>query len=61
VTITVGETIRFDPTAGHDVNSDGAGFDVPLAGEGCFRFNVAGTYPFRCTPHGFTGTVTVTE
>ena len=57
VTIAPGEIVRFTPTATHDVN--GELFDVPLGGEGCFQFNTAGTYSFRCTPHGFTGSVVV--
>src|SRR5688572_20530122 len=57
VTISAGEVVRFDPQATHDVN--GEEFDVPLGGEGCFRFDTAGTYAFRCTPHGFTGSVVV--
>lgn len=60
VTISVGEIVQFTPQSGHDVASDEQGlFNVPLAGEGCFRFDEAGSYGFFCTPHGFTGTVTV--
>lgn len=56
-TISAGGVVRFDPTATHNVI--GEGFDVPLAGEGCFRFAAAGTFAFRCTPHGFTGSIIV--
>ncbi len=59
VTINVGESVRFSPTSGHDVAGDGNAIDVPIAGEGCYRFNTAGTYDFFCTPHGFTGSVVV--
>jgi hypothetical protein len=31
---------------------------VSLGGDRCYRFTT-GAYPFKCTPHGFTGTITV--
>ena len=58
-TISVGEIVQFMPMTGHDVVSDDGLFSVPLAGNGCFQFNTAGTYQFRCTPHQFTGQVIV--
>jgi plastocyanin len=58
-TISAGEIVQFSPMSGHDVASDDGLFSVPLAGEGCFQFNTAGTYQFHCTPHGFTGQVIV--
>jgi plastocyanin len=56
-TIAVGEIVRFSPTTGHDVNN--ADFHVDFAGDACFRFDVAETYTFDCSVHGFTGTLTV--
>jgi plastocyanin len=58
-TISVGEIVRFSPEASHDVVSNDSLFSVGLGGDGCFQFNTAGTYVFHCTPHGFTGTLTV--
>jgi plastocyanin len=59
-TIQRGQIVRFDPAAGHDVASDSGGlFDVGFGGEGCFRFDDAGSFGFRCTPHGFRGTIVV--
>jgi plastocyanin len=63
-TISVGEVVEFTPMASHDVASGNPGspdglFSVGLAGQGCFQFNEAGTYPFHCTPHQFAGTLTV--
>jgi hypothetical protein len=59
-TIDVGEIVRFDLSAGHDVASSQSGlFSVPLGGERCFRFDQAGTYGFRCVQHGFTGSLVV--
>lgn len=60
VTIASGEIVRFTPQSGHNVESTEDGlFEVAFAGEGCFRFDEPGSYGFFCTPHGFTGTVTV--
>jgi plastocyanin len=63
-TIAVGEIVQFMPGSGHDVASGNPGspdglFSVGLAGNGCFQFNTAGTYPFHCTPHQFAGSLTV--
>jgi plastocyanin len=59
-TVPVGGIVRFMPGSGHDVQSTGSSaFGVGLAGNGCFQFNAAGTYPFRCSPHGFTGSIVV--
>lgn len=58
-TISVGEIVQFMPGSGHDVASDDDLFSVGFAGNGCFQFNTAGTYQFRCTPHQFTGQVIV--
>jgi hypothetical protein len=58
VTIDVGDVVRFNPGATHDVNG-GSHFRVGIAGDACFRFDEAGVFPFFCTPHQFTGMVTV--
>lgn len=59
-TVSAGDVVRFDPSTGHDVASSQSGlFSVPLGGERCFRFDRAGSFGFRCTTHGFTGTLVV--
>lgn len=58
-TISAGQIVRFDPAAGHDVSSVSGAFSVPFAGAACFRFDAPGTYPYRCTPHDFRGTIVV--
>jgi plastocyanin len=61
-TITQGQVVKFTMNAAHDVAPNGAtstGLVVPLGGERCYRFTSPGAYPFKCTPHGFTGTITV--
>jgi plastocyanin len=63
-TITAGQIIKFIPTGTHDMVSgvpptpDGT-FQTPLATTACLRFNQVGTYPFFCSVHEFTGSVTV--
>lgn len=62
VTISVGEVVKFELTNSHDVAPNtGAPTElrVGFGGTKCFMFKEAGTYPFYCTPHGFTGTITV--
>jgi plastocyanin len=60
--ITVNQTVKFmmDPT--HDVapilNTD-ADLVVPFGQTRCFKFTTTGIARFKCTPHGFQGTVTV--
>jgi hypothetical protein len=59
-TVDVGDIVKFDTTTGHDVRSDTAGlFNVPIGQDRCFRFDLAGTYGFRCEQHGFTGSLVV--
>jgi len=61
-TITQGQVVKFTMNAAHDVAPNGAsstGLVVPLGGERCYRFTSPGTFSFKCTPHGFTGTITV--
>jgi hypothetical protein len=64
-TINAGETIEFNPGgAPHDMVSgtvaspDGL-FATPTGDTVCLQFNVAGTYPFFCSVHTFTGSITV--
>lgn len=60
-TITVNQVVKFEMAAGtgHDVNSNGQGFDAGFGVTKCFKFNKAGSYTFKCTPHNFTGTIVV--
>lgn len=61
-TITQGKVVKFEMNSAHDVAPNGAtstGLVVPLGGTRCYRFTTPGTYSFKCTPHGFTGTITV--
>jgi plastocyanin len=63
VTITQGQVVKFTTSSTHDVAPNTTGSDPALrVGFGatkCFRFTVPGTYGFHCTPHAFTGTITV--
>ena len=62
-TISQGQVVRFQTSFNHDVaplppmtdDSLVVGFNKSR----CFRFTAAGTFRFKCTPHGFTGTITV--
>lgn len=63
-TITAGQIIKFTPGGTHDMVSGTGGtpdgtFQTPLGAVACLRFNQAGTYPFYCSVHFFTGSVTV--
>jgi plastocyanin len=62
-TITQGQVVKFTMNAAHDVaplNAQSeAALAVPLGAERCFRFTAAKTHTFKCTPHGFTGTIVV--
>lgn len=64
-TISVGQTVQFVMSSTHDVKpnpaagtSDSA-LVVNFGETKCFKFTQAGTYHFKCNPHGFAGTVTV--
>jgi hypothetical protein len=67
VTISVGDTIRFDPTTNletlqHSMQSTRAKvpFTTPLAMVACITFHEAGSFPYKCSVHqDTTGTVTV--
>lgn len=64
VTITVGQVVKFENEVEHDIkpalsgNTDDA-LVVPEGQTRCFRFNEAGTFGFRCSVHGFVGSVVV--
>ena len=58
-TINVGEIVEFHPAGAHDVAVDGNAFHVDFGADKCFQFDAAATYTFRCSVHGFTGTLTV--
>jgi len=60
-TTTVGGIVHFNLAGGHDVTSTTVGqtFGLPLNANACLQFDAAGTYTFRCSPHGFNGTVIV--
>ena len=60
-TISVGGRVAFDLPATHPMASTTAGqtFSAPESATTCLQFAAAGTYTFRCTFHGFTGSVVV--
>ncbi len=58
--VVAGGVVKFMLGATHDVASTISGLIVPLGGTKCLKFATAGVYNFHCTPHGFTGTITVT-
>ena len=62
-TINAGQAVRFELGSTHDVspadNTQDSGLVVGLGGDACLQFSTAGTYRFKCSPHGFVGTITV--
>jgi plastocyanin len=58
-TITAGQIVKFTMPATHNAVSDSALFRADFNGDACFRFDTAGSYPFHCEPHLFTGTIVV--
>ncbi len=65
-TINANGVVRFDPggtfhnmTSGTPPNSPNGLFATPNSQVACLRFTVAGSFPFYCSIHGFTGTITV--
>jgi len=62
-TIVQGQVVKFVMASDHDVapdtSSDDPGLSVGFGQTKCLRFTTPGTYKFKCTAHGFTGTVTV--
>lgn len=64
VSIVAGEIVRFSFGGSHDAQSGVAGqptsdFYIDFGDSACVRFNEAGSYPFFCTLHHFTGEITV--
>ena len=61
-TITQGQVAKFVSTATHPIAAL-AGTDATLnvaeGGTKCFRFTMAGMFKFKCTVHGYVGTLTV--
>jgi plastocyanin len=63
-TITQGQVVQFVMSSDHDVapntqvNTD-AGLRVGFGATKCLRFTATGTFGYKCTPHGFVGTITV--
>lgn len=58
--IAAGSVVKFTLSDEHDVASTTTGLRVNFGATKCLKFATAGTYKFHCTPHGFTGTITVT-
>lgn len=64
-TISVNGIVQFTMTSSHNVvpNSAGgmtdAGLTVNFGETKCLQFTTAGTYHFKCNPHGFAGSITV--
>jgi len=57
--IAPGGVVRFVITPSHNVTSSTPGLAVDFGQTACLMFPDAGTYTFKCSVHGFTGTVTV--
>ena len=62
-TISVGQIVKFEMDSFHNVapatGSDDPGLTVGFGATACLKFTAAGTYNFKCTAHGFTGSITV--
>jgi plastocyanin len=59
VTIAVGDVVEFRPTSSHDARALDGSFRVGFGERACLRFDAPGTFEFECSPHHFTGTITV--
>jgi plastocyanin len=63
VSIHPNDVVRFMTSSFHPVQSGTPsapdGKFGPTSGDNCFKFTAAGTFPFFCNVHLFTGTVTV--
>jgi plastocyanin len=60
--IHVNDIVQFTGGASHPVVSGTGSPDGKFnlsSGAGCVQFTAAGTFPFFCNVHGFTGTITV--
>ena len=62
-TVPVNSIVEFNTTSFHPVQSGTPsapdGKFGPTTGDNCFKFTQAGTFPFFCNVHLFTGTLTV--
>ena len=62
-TITQGQVVKFTMSSTHNVAPTSMmsdpGLNVGFGAEKCLMFTKTGTFKFKCTPHGFSGTVTV--
>jgi plastocyanin len=62
-TISVGQIVKFEMNPMHDVApktaADDPNLKVGLGQTKCLKFTAAGTFNFKCSPHGFTGSITV--
>lgn len=62
-TITAGQIVKFVMDPSHDVApktaADDPGLKVGFGQTKCLKFTTAGTFNFKCTPHGFVGSITV--
>jgi plastocyanin len=58
-TIAVNGVIKWTLPSTHNVESTTAGFAVDYGATKCLKFTAAGQYTYKCTAHGFTGSVTV--
>jgi plastocyanin len=63
--IHVNDVVSFMPGANHPVGPDTSagmtdnGLVAPAQATTCLKFTAVGTFHYKCTVHGFTGTVTV--
>jgi len=63
-TVPVNAVVKFVMPASHNVapntqTTTDPNLSVNFSETKCLKFTAAGTYGFYCTPHGFTGTITV--
>lgn len=59
-TATVNTVVKFTMPAEHNAISNDGLFTADFGGDTCVRFEAPGNYRFRCGPHSFVGTVSVT-
>lgn len=63
LTISVGQAVQFINSSNHNVapvaTMSDPGLNVGFGATKCLKFTRAGTFRFKCTPHGFMGMVTV--
>lgn len=59
--IKTGQTVQFVMPAQHNVSSDTSGLAVDFGATTCLTFPLPGTYTFKCSRHGFMGTVVVSD